>query len=134
MANWCDNNITLFHEDREVMKAFAEKCEAEYTISKGGRSFFCEINDERAFIQWCKYDGENTIEIYVQSAWSPCEPTLEKLIEQGFEVLCGTYCESGMGICGYHFGDEFEFDDFDKIPSELLTEFAIENPADNIDN
>lgn len=127
MPNWCDNYIVLEHKNKRKAKAFAGRWKKEDMYGK--IQYFHRIAGERAFITHCEYDGANTLKLWVDSAWSPPEETIRTLTSRkyGFELVSGSYYEGGAGICGYLLsGDEFNANDFENIPSDIIETHGIE--------
>ena len=153
MPNWCDNRMTLSHEDTTKIDAL----EAELSKKNDeGRSMaqpfqhLCPNPDGEWDYAWScnnwgtKWDaniidwdrtGDNEITIYCDTAWSPPTTLYEYLTEQGWTVDA-VYHESGMGFVGTYTSDSgdgyFEYDRTDKdsidsLPSECVDFAGLEN-------
>lgn len=149
MPNWCDNSVTLRHEDKSKIDAL----EAEMSKkNEQGHSIACPLNHLRpnpageweydwSCTNWgTKWDanvidwdrsGDNEIRLYFDSAWSPPTVLYEFLVEEGWEVDA-VYYEPGMGYGGVFTtegGDDYyEYDlsdpeSIEELPSDLI-EFA----------
>lgn len=149
MPNWCDNSVTLRHEDKSKIDAL----EAEMSKKNDqGHSMACPFQHLRpnptgewdynwscanwgtkwdaSIIDWDR-SGDNEIRLYFDSAWSPPTTLYEFLIEEGWEVEA-IYHEPGMGYIGQFTtedGDDYyEYDisypdDIENLPEDLI-EFA----------
>ena len=140
MPNWCMNNLTLSHEDPEMIaraeRAFNEgKLLAEFIPNKGDPESWYEHNIANWGTKWdvggddthCERDG-NTLQLGFDSAWSPPTAAYTVLEELGFTVKA-TYWEPGMAFCGiYEDGDDdyYEYGNMSAdeieyfLPAELL--------------
>lgn len=108
------------------MQDFTRKCERE--MLENGFNFFNKIAGERAFIRDTKYDGKNTIELSIDSAWNEISDSLDVLTSKkyGFTLESGTYYECGMNFCGYHGGDSYEdFETLDDIPADIIANHGM---------
>jgi hypothetical protein len=151
MPNWCQNYVTLTHED----PAMIEK--ALGAFRKG--DFFKELvprpeEEEENWYSWninnwgTKWDvgdedgvgddmDENMLSLHFDSAWSPPLAGYEKLEELGFTVE-GYYCEEGIGFCGLYacgLDDCYDIEGDSKwvvenIPKEIDEMFAISENMD----
>ena len=84
-------------------------------------------------------DGENTVFLYFDSAWSPPTSAYEKLVDMGF-IIDAYYYEGGMGFYGHFFGDStsinddyYEFTRVADISPEFLERFGIEDMDEELD-
>jgi hypothetical protein len=144
MPNWCDNSVTLKHEDKSKIDALAAVLE-----DKENQQVFNHLRPNPAgewdynwsvenwgtkwdagIIDWERQD-DNTIWISFDSAWSPPTTLYEYLVEEGWNVEA-YYHESGMCFCGMFTNEDgdiyYQYDltdpDFtDTLPTELI-EFA----------
>ena len=149
MPNWCDNSVTLRHNDKSKIDAL----DAEMSKKNDeGRSMAEPFNHLRpnpsgewqydwSCENWgCKWDAniidwerrdDNEIWISFDSPWSPPTALYEYLVEQGWEVEA-IYHEGGMCYIGQFTtedGDDYyEYDitdpeDIENLPEDLI-EFA----------
>jgi hypothetical protein len=149
MPNWCDNSVTLHHEDKSKVDALAAEMSKknddghsmaepfihlrprpadqeenwyDWNISNWGTKW------EAGIIDWDRQD-DNTIWISFDSAWSPPIALYEYLVEHGWEVNA-LYQEPGMGYAGTFTtedGDDYyEYDISDPESIENLPEELIE--------
>ena len=115
MPNWCNNDVTLSHQDPEVI-ARAVKA---YQLGKFLQEFIPipeDVVETDGWYHWCinnwgtKWDiggdGEfieqpdaTTLVLKFDSAWSPPIEAYHALEEQGFEVAA-YFNEPGMAFCG----------------------------------
>jgi hypothetical protein len=135
MPNWCENRISLIHDDPEMINR-AEKA------FKEGRFLeeFIPFPDGKWEYDWCvenwgtKWDVRGEFEItesepsggsgFFDSAWGPPIEAMRKLTELGFDVVL-YYYESGVGFVG-----KYSSDDDDE---SYNVDFSDENWADNVD-
>lgn len=140
MPNWCDNSVTLSHDDKEKIDALErvlkdqQDCEVFYHLrprpaDQDENWYDWNCNNwgtkwDMTIIDFDRYD-ENTIWISFETAWSPPVAMYEFLVEEGWEVV-GFYHEPGMGYCGKFTnedGDEsYEYDFSDRETIEALPE------------
>lgn len=136
MPNWCQNNLTIEHDDlnkvMEFVKAYKEgrACEHYMPVPKNDKGEL--ITDESRsdyWYTWCinnwgtKWDiGSDNDErrglhptivgnqatMTFDSAWTPPVFLYERLYELGFSVEA-TYFEPGMGFCGIFEDGEEEY-------------------------
>jgi hypothetical protein len=147
MPNWCDNSVTIKHEDKtkidviemELMKwdngkgdcqlfntlrprpADKEENWYDWNIQNWGTKWDASI------IDWNR-DDDNAITVYYETAWSPPTQLYYHLIEEEFEVYA-LYHEGGMGFAGVFDNgndDYFEYDISDLESIEQLPEDLIE--------
>lgn len=147
MPNWCDNRMTLSHEDKSKIDAL--EAELSKKNDKGGSmaqpfQFLCpnptgEWDYEWSCTNWgTKWDadiidwdrtGDTEITLYCNTAWSPPIALYEYLTEEGW-VVEAIYHESGMGYAGMYTSesgdDYYEYDVTDQNSIEDL-------PADVVD-
>lgn len=156
MPNWCDNSVTLYHEDKTKIDALAEEMNKK---NDEGRSMACPFNHLRPqppevkegdgwyewncsnwgskwdadIIDWDRQD-DNTIWICFNSAWSPPIALYNYLTEEGWKVDA-MYHESGMSFAGMYsdgIDDYYEYDitdpDFlDHLPSDIVDFAGLED-------
>lgn len=138
MPNWCDNGLTLSHQNKEKIDAL----EACLKDDQGGEVFYHlrprPDSEEENWYDWncqnwgTKWDlntidwerqDDNTIWISFETAWSPPIALYDYLTEQGWEIEA-YYHESGCAYCGKYTtedGDEyFEYDFRDRASIEAL--------------
>lgn len=147
MPNWCDNMVTLRHEDKskidaldaELSKRDAEshRCQGEFFNSirpnpSGEWDYNWSVENwgtkwEAGIIDWERRD-DNEIWVSFESAWSPPTTFYEFLVEEGWEVEA-IYQESGMGYAGQFTTDggddyyEYDITDIETIrnlPSDVI--------------
>lgn len=155
MPNWCQNNLTISHEDRskvmEFVHAYKEgrACEHYLPVPKDENGEL--ISDEFSPNDWyrwrinnwgTKWDiGSDNNELHglnptvvdneatmtFDSAWSPPVGLYEKLHQLGFSVDA-TYFEPGMAFCGiWHDGDDLytEYTDKGMIPVRIWEDYNL---------
>jgi hypothetical protein len=150
MPNWCQNNLTLTHDEPAMIKKALE------AFQQG--NFFNELvprpaEEEDNWYNWnidnwgTKWDvgrdgdvgdvNDTMISLNFDSAWSPPIAGYEKLEELGFTVE-GYYYESGCAFCGLYacgvddcYGIDGDSDwVVENIPSEIDEMFAISENMD----
>jgi hypothetical protein len=144
MPNWCENMLTLSHENPEMITrardAFARgEFLNEFVPTPGGEWDYdwCVKNWGT---KWDVGDGsginivaDHELVVYFDSAWSPPIAAYERLQDLGFAVHA-TYYEPGMAFCGIYdeCGDEcYNLSGMDsgdvqqQIPQDLDEQFGI---------
>jgi len=135
MPNWCDNSVTLTHEDKSKVDALEAVLQSEdkqvfqhlrpMPESEKDNWYDWNINHwgtkwEMSIIDWERRD-DNSIWISFETAWAPPIAIYEYLDDQEWQVE-GLYHESGMTFCGiWSDGDddyyEYDFTDLDSLES-----------------
>lgn len=130
MPNWCDNSVTVSHEDKEMMQKFA-------TSVKDGNMFQTFIpmpEDETDWYGWhvehwgTKWDvGDSDFFLeedglsgngWFNTAWGPPIAAFEALKELGFNIDA-LYFECGTGLAGtWVDGDENFVDNYHELFQE----------------
>ena len=138
MPNWCDNSVTLRHDDKEKIDALEkvladqQDCEVFYHLrprpaDQDENWYDWNINNwgtkwDMTITEFDRQD-ENTIWISFDTAWSPPIAMYEFLVSEDWQVE-GYYHESGTAFCGKFTnedGDEFyEYDFADRASIEAL--------------
>lgn len=149
MPNWCDNRVTLRHEDKTKIDALeaemSKKHDNGFTAAEPFQFLRPRPENEEDWYNWnlanwgTKWDaniidwdrgGDNELSIYFESAWSPPTALYEFLTEEGWEVDA-VYHECGMAYAGlfvdgedfYHEYDISDLDSIEALPEECI-EFA----------
>ena len=151
MPNWCQNKLTVEHDDPVMMDRFVQA----YNAGKVCNEFIPKPEDlGDGWYGWCinnwgtKWDvgadvGTDHEERYglkatvvgneancsFDSAWSPPIGLYEKLVELGYKVHA-SYFEGGMSFCGiYHDGYDnyMEFQNKDMIPVGIWNDFDLDS-------
>ena len=118
MPNWCMNNVTVSHEDPEMMLKFKAAFEADKLFetmaplsTKDGQWDYGTAVDEWG-TKWHTIGGDFSLDEgnksgtgWFDTAWSPPIGFYETLAEQGFEINA-TYMETGMGFAGSWSNDD----------------------------
>lgn len=144
MPNWCDNSVTLRHDDKSKVDALvacmenkedqnfmnhlrpnpAGEWQYDWSVANWGTKWDASV------IDWERTD-DNEVWISFDSAWSPPTTLYEYLVEQGWDVEA-LYHEPGMGYAGMYTtegGDDYyEYDItdpnfIDELPRDIV-EFA----------
>ena len=144
MPNWCDNSVTLKHEDKSKIDALAavlENKEDQQVLNHlrpnpaGEWDYNWSVENwgtkwDVGIIDWERQD-DNTVWISFDSAWSPPTVIYEYLVEEGWDIEA-YYHEPGMCFCGMFTNEDGDIycqydltdpDFTDTIPTELI-EFA----------
>ena len=144
MPNYCDNSVTLRHDDKSKIDALDavlsnkdDQCVLNHLRPNptGEWQYDWSVNNwgtkwDASVIDWERRD-DNEVWISFDSAWSPPTVLYEFLVEQGWDVEA-LYHEPGMGFAGMYTtedGDDYyEYDvtnpDFlDELPTDII-EFA----------
>lgn len=144
MPNWCMNNLTVEHDDPNMVDRFEKAYNAGNTCNEfipmpedigDGWYNFCVSN-------WgTKWDfggaGNhglaatrvgNQVSCTFDSAWAPPVGLYEKLVELGYDVKA-SYWEPGMAFCGIWdngFDNYMEYIDHNEIPVGLWNEYNMD--------
>jgi hypothetical protein len=112
MPNWCDNTVTITHEDKskiDIIEAGLSndknkelfnviypnpsgEWDYEWSVNNWGSKWDAGVHD------WGRQD-DNTIWVSFDSAWSPPIALYEFMQSNGYTVEA-MYWEPGMGYCG----------------------------------
>jgi hypothetical protein len=138
MPNWCDNSVSVSHEDSEMMEKFAKAVEEGnlfetlVPLSSGEWDYgtACEewgtkwdISDGNFDLAEDKLSGNG----WFNTAWSPPIAAFKKLHELGFSIDA-LFHECGMGFAGtWCDGEETYVDDYYEL-------FENEDWRDEIDS
>ena len=136
MPNWCYNSVTLSHEDKTKIDGLEQELLKEdatplnhlcpnpdgewdygWSVENWGTKWDVTPHD------WDR-DGDNTITINFDSAWSPPIALYDFLDSEGWSVRA-LYHEPGMGFAGRFedgYDDFYEFDWTDRQSIEDLPE------------
>jgi len=135
MPNWCDNAVTISHEDKSKIDAIVaglEKEDKEFLNvirpnPSGEWDYGWSVDNwgtkwEAGIIDWNRED-DNTVWVSFDSAWSPPIAIYEFMHEEGYEVRA-VYHEGGMAFCGRYedgYDDFYEYDlsDISNIPEDI---------------
>lgn len=149
MANWCQNRLTITHDDPAMVTRFVDA----YNHSRVCMEFLPKPDDigdgwyDWSINNWgTKWDvgadmGTNKEERYglkatrvgnevnctFDSAWSPPIGLYNELVELGYDVEA-TYLESGTGFCGlYENGNDHyvEYTHKDMIPKRIWEDYNL---------
>ena len=147
MPNYCDNSVTLRHEDKAKIDALdaelSKKTEGHYGSQgqmfehlrpnpAGEWQYDWSVENwgskwDAGIIDWERRD-DNEIWVSFESAWSPPVALYDYLVEQGWEVDA-LYYEPGMGYAGQYTtdgGDDYyEYDlgdpeSIEDLPSDVI--------------
>jgi len=154
MPNWCDNMVTLRHNDKSKIDALCEemnkKNEQGYwnnaplnhlrprPADQEDNWYDWNVNNwgtkwDASVIDWERRD-DNEVWISFNSAWSPPTTLYEYLVENDWEVDA-VYHEPGMGYAGlfttdggddYYDYDVTNKDSIDSLPSEIVDFAGLE--------
>jgi hypothetical protein len=145
MPNWCDNSLTVSHEDPAMMKKFSDgvndgnlfatliptKYESAETPEEGLGWYAAHVDEWGT--KWDVADGQFELEAdglsghgWFMTAWSPPTAAFEKLKALGFSIDA-LYNECGMGFAGtWVDGEENYVDDYYEL-------FQDENWRDQVE-
>lgn len=149
MPDWCQNRLTVSHDDPSMLDRFVKA----YNASKVCEEFIPkpkDIGDGR--YDWCINNWGTTWDVGADvgtdqeeryglkatvvgneancsfdSAWAPPIGLYEKLVELGFSVDA-TYFEPGIGFCGIWTDGEDHFVDYDSkdmIPKRIWEDYNL---------
>ena len=148
MPNWCMNNVSVSHEDPEMMLKFKAALETEKLFETfvpnptGQWDYGWSV--ENWGTKWDNNGGDFTLDAdnksgsgFFDTAWGPPISFYEKLKEQGF-VVEATYFEPGMCFAGawsdgvdesyeYDFSDPDWAEDIDNDDVRELLESEYES-------
>jgi hypothetical protein len=146
MPNWCDNRVTLNHEDSNKIDAIERELE-KWDNGEGDCQLFNTLvprpaSEEEKWYDWnidnwgTKWDANisswsrddsNNITVYFETAWSPPLKLYYTLLDE-YYTIDAVYHESGMSFCGwfdngndnYHEYDISDLDSINAMPEEIL--------------
>ena len=156
MPNWCDNMVTLRHDDKAKIDALDEEMSKknaalhfegqllQHLVPNPSGEWDYNWSVENWGTKWdvsiidCERRGDNEFWISFESAWSPPTVAYDTLVEQGWEIDA-VYYEPGMGFGGvYDSGnggdDYYEYDisnpeSIKDLPLELIEFGDLETKA-----
>lgn len=137
MPNWCDNSVTITHEDKTKIDAIEASLQTEEQDWFSAVRPRPEADDEDWYgwnvnnwgTKWSpsvhefNRESDNTIWISFDSAWSP-PTTLYEFMSEEYDILA-YYHEGGMAFIGkFENGDDdyYEYDISDRESIEALPE------------
>ena len=143
MPNWCNNTLTLTHEDVSKIDALEAELKSDapqffnflrpnptgewnydWSVVNWGTKWDADLND------W-ERDGNSILFYTFDTAWGPPIALYDYLTENGWEVDA-MYHECGMQFCGtYTSADgeetyEYSFDDFKGTVTDVMSEELLE--------
>lgn len=142
MPNWCQNVVTIYHEDKQKI----DTIETELSKEKDDVALFNSLrprpaDQEENWYSWnlenwgtkweaSVYDfdriDENNIKVNYDTAWGPSIVFYEFLDSEGYEVDA-FYHEEGMAFCGhYSYGSDDYYDYSNMDSSEVMDEIPYE--------
>jgi hypothetical protein len=140
MPNWCYNSATLHHDSKEVIDGLEQELLKEDAqpfnylrpspTGEWDYGWSCEnwgCKWDVSMMDW-ERDGDNTILMHFDSAWSPPIALYEHLETEGWSVRA-LYHEPGMGFAGRFedgFNEDFEMDWTDRSSIEELPEDILD--------
>jgi hypothetical protein len=143
MPNWCDNRVTLHHENKEKIDIIERELLKKETCQLFNTLVPRPADKEEDWYSWnvenwgCKWDAsiidwsredDNTIIVYMDTAWAPPTKLYYALVEDYYDVDA-YYHEGGMAFCGwFDNGNDnyFEYDIGDLDSIEMLPEELLE--------
>ena len=151
MPNYCDNSVTICHDDKEKVDALYDQLMLvsdnesdaddvlQYLVPNPSGEWDYGWSVDNWGTKWdihpehFERDDDNTITMNFQSAWSPPTYAYDKMLEDGWEIDA-YYHEPGMAFCGHYAnGDDqqyeinFEDEDWkDNIPEDLIDYAGLE--------
>lgn len=147
MPNWCMNNLTVSHTDKDMVQKFADAwntgsvCEQfiprpegeewyGWNISHWGTKWDFGLDKNYDEPVTVKQNGDKyEVCVAPNTAWSPPIDFYNHLVELGYNVHA-SYFEPGMGFCGiYHDGYDNYVDygdDKDSIPVGVWNDFGLD--------
>ncbi len=143
MPNWCDNSVTLRHEDpAQVERARAafkrgEFCREFVPLPQGQEDDWYDFCVSNWGTKWDVGgdDGRDDrvdaheLQLNFDSAWSPPMGVYEALVAQGFEVLA-YYHESGMAFVGRWDNGDDEYYEYSGEKSDTVRDVIGEDLDD----
>ena len=118
MPNWCSNVTIARHKDKAKVDALIESLKNdvffEHILPLGVWEYTKACDTwgtkwEADSLSWMRYDkdGEYEVEIEYQSAWSPPEGVIQKMIQDGW-IVTSYYNEPGMAYIGKYTTESVE--------------------------
>ena len=137
MPNWCSNVVEIHHDDKEKIDAI----ENEYNrIEKDPKIFntIRPIPPENAtgegWYWWCienwgtKWEpgihtferiNDNTLKIYMDTAWGPPVALYNYMTEQGY-TIDAFYNEEGMAFCGHYSDGSDDYYEYNGLSADEM--------------
>ena len=149
MPNWCMNNLTISHTNKDMVQKFADAwnsgntCQHFIPMPEGEDWYSWNISNWGTKWDFGKDEYDNPVvvkkvtmksgtfyEVGVSpnTAWSPPVDFYIHLMDLGYNVHA-SYFEPGMGFCGiYHNGHDnyVEYTDKDMIPVAIWNEYNLD--------
>ena len=150
MPNWCYNAVTMSHDDTSKIDALEKVLQDEKgepfqhlrpnPTGEWDYGWSCENWGTKwdVSVQDWERDGDNTITMNFDSAWSPPVTLYEYLESEGWSVRA-MYHEPGMGFAGKFedgYDDYYDYDYTDRDQVENLPEDILDftNAMDDLEN
>jgi hypothetical protein len=143
MPNWCDNRASFTHKDKEKIDLIERELMKKDNCQLFNALIPRPADQEENWYEWncdnwgCKWDAtiidwqrddDNTLTVYMETAWAPPLKFYYSLLEEYYHIDA-VYYEPGMGYCGwFDNGNDnyYEYDLGDKESIEALPEEILE--------
>ena len=130
MPNWCDNEVTITHNDKDVINGIVEAIKKE----QGLFQHILPVNDfEDRVKKWgTKWDAQevqicevsdSSIFLSFETAWAPPVELYRYMVNNGYEI-CSLFAERGCDFCGQFTDGVLEEYDIDGELPEYLLEYV----------
>ena len=148
MPNWCLNNLTISHSDKDMVQKFVDAWNSggvcqhfipmpegedwySWNISNWGTKWDFGLDKNYDDPVEVKQNGDKyEVGVAPSTAWSPPLDFYNHLVKLGYKVHA-SYFEPGMGFCGiYNDGHDNYIDygdDKDSIPVGLWNDFGLDD-------
>ena len=129
MPNWCDNEVTITHNDKDVINGIVDAIKQD----QGLFMHILPINEDdedECYEKWgTKWDAQRVqivkiadfyVDLTFETAWCPPVNLYDHMVENGYEIYA-KYAEPGCDFCGL-FADggceDYRLDD--ELPGALM--------------
>ena len=148
MPNWCENWVSLSHDDESKVKALIEDMregkflahflpEPKYKHKDDWYNWRwdtwgCKWEIDLTYTDWEEQSSEGKVEFNFQSPWSPPVGVYKKAHELGWQVEA-TYNEGGCDFCGrFENGTDESVSMTETFEDGSMPEWALEQVGDDL--
>tara|TARA_X000000368_G_scaffold7475_4_gene5765 strand:- start:1982 stop:2575 length:594 start_codon:yes stop_codon:yes gene_type:complete len=148
MPNWCENWVSLSHDDESKVKALIEDMregkflahflpEPKYKHKDDWYNWRwdtwgCKWEIDLTYTDWEEQSSEGKVEFNFQSPWSPPVGVYKKAHELGWQVEA-TYNEGGCDFCGrFENGTDECVNMTETFEDGSMPEWALEQVGDDL--
>ena len=137
MPNWCSNVVEIHHDDKEKIDAIENeynRVEKDPKIFNTIRPIPPEHATGEGWYWWCienwgtKWEpgihtferiNDNTLKIYMDTAWGPPVALYNYMTEQGY-TIDAFYNEEGMAFCGHYSDGSDDYYEYNGLTADEM--------------